>query len=188
MDFVKSLEKFFKSQAFFIIVVLIILFVAFNYYSNNKSKSVSGLNNLNVSQPGSVGPSTATIVPGQVNGYTEQTPDLNGSPITGITTTNNQGGSCTSKQISNPADLLPRDTNSEWAQLNPNGTGDLQNVSLLKAGQHYGVNTVGSSLRNANLQIRSEPPIQKSNVGPWLNSTIEPDCLRKSLELGPSTC
>ena len=33
------------------------------------------------------------------------------------------------------------------------GAGDLKNVSLLKAGHHIGINTVGQSLRNANLQL-----------------------------------
>jgi len=84
----------------------------------------------------------------------------------------------------NPADLLPKDTNSQWAQLNPAGKGDLANINLLKAGYHIGIDTVGQTLRNANLQIRSEPPTQKVNVGPWNLSTIEPDFMRPPLELG----
>jgi hypothetical protein len=84
----------------------------------------------------------------------------------------------------NPADLLPKDTNSQWAQLNPAGKGDLANINLLKAGYHIGIDTVGQTLRNANLQIRSEPPNPQINVGPWNLSTIEPDFLRPPLELG----
>ena len=84
----------------------------------------------------------------------------------------------------NPADLLPKDTNSQWAQLNPAGKGDLANINLLKAGYHIGIDTVGQTLRNANLQIRSEPPNPQVNVGPWNLSTIEPDFLRPPLELG----
>ena len=64
------------------------------------------------------------------------------------------------------------------------GGGDLQNVNLLKAGHHVGVNTVGQSLRNANLQVRSEPANPQNNVGPWMNSTMEPDTMRVPLELG----
>ena len=41
--------------------------------------------------------------------------------------------------------------------MNPMGAGDVANVSLLRAGYHIGINTVGQSLRNANLQLRSEP-------------------------------
>lgn len=88
------------------------------------------------------------------------------------------------KSITNPAELLPRDTNSQWAELNPAGKGDLANMNLLKAGYHIGIDTVGQTLRNANLQLRSEPANPRGNTGPWLQSTIEPDLLRPSLEIG----
>jgi hypothetical protein len=42
---------------------------------------------------------------------------------------------------------------------------------------------VGSSLRNANLQLRSEPIIPKTNTGPWNNTTIEADTYRRALEI-----
>lgn len=83
-----------------------------------------------------------------------------------------------------PADLLPVDQNNEWAKLNPTGAGDLNSVNLLKAGHHTGIDTVGSSLRNANLQVRSEPPNPTNQVSPWGNTTIEPDLMRVPLELG----
>jgi len=92
--------------------------------------------------------------------------------------------SCSQPNIQNPAELLPKDSNSQWAQLNPSGKGELANVNLLKAGYHIGIDTVGQSLRNANLQIRSEPPNPQLNVGPWNTSTIEPDFMRIPLELG----
>ena len=89
-----------------------------------------------------------------------------------------------SKKAQDPADLLPKDHNSEWAQLNPNGVGDLENISLLQAGHHIGINTVGSTLKNANLQVRSEPANPQLNVGPWMNTTIAPDTMRTTLEIG----
>ena len=92
--------------------------------------------------------------------------------------------SCSQPNIQNPAELLPNDSNSQWAQLNPSGKGELANVNLLKAGYHIGIDTVGQSLRNANLQIRSEPPNPQLSVGPWNQSTIEPDFMRIPLELG----
>jgi len=79
------------------------------------------------------------------------------------------------KKITNHVDLLPNDTNSEWAKLNPQGNGNLKNVNLLHAGAMVGINTVGTSLRNANLQIRAEPQNPKVDVGPWQNSTITRD-------------
>ena len=92
--------------------------------------------------------------------------------------------SCSNQQVVNPAELLPKDTNSEWAKLNPMGAGDLQNVNLLQAGYHVGINTVSSSLRNANLQLRSEPANPQVSVGPWNNTTISPDNNRRPLEIG----
>ena len=92
--------------------------------------------------------------------------------------------SCSQPNIQNPAELLPKDSNSQWAQLNPSGKGELANVNLLKAGYHIGIDTVGQSLRNANLQIRSEPPNPQLSVGPWNNSTISPDFMRPPLEIG----
>jgi len=92
--------------------------------------------------------------------------------------------SCAKQQVVDPAELLPRDANSEFSKLNPMGSGDLQNVSLLKAGWHIGINTVGQSLRNANLQVRSEPPNPQLNVGPWNQTSIAPDLQRRPLEIG----
>lgn len=104
---------------------------------------------------------------------------------TGITTSS-QGlpPSCSRQPVADPSELLPKDTNSQWAQLNPTGSGDLQNVNLLRAGYHMGIDTVGNSLRNANLQLRSEPANPQINVGPWNNTTISPDTMRVPLEIG----
>jgi hypothetical protein len=92
--------------------------------------------------------------------------------------------SCSKPNIQNPAELLPADANNNWAMLNPTGKGELANINLLKAGWTHGIDTVGQTLRNANLQIRSEPPNPQLSVGPWNQSTIEPDFMRVPLELG----
>jgi hypothetical protein len=89
------------------------------------------------------------------------------------------------KASSNPADLLPSDMNNSWANLNPVGNADLRNVNLLNPTQLTGINTQGSSLRNPNLQLRSEPPNPRMNTNcPWNISTIEGDQFRKTLEIG----
>lgn len=88
------------------------------------------------------------------------------------------------KKVADPSELLPKDENSAWAKLNPAGNGDLKNVNLLKAGYHTGIDTVGNSLRNANLQLRSEPANPQVSVGPWNNTTISPDLMRTPLQLG----
>lgn len=91
---------------------------------------------------------------------------------------------CAKQAMQDPASLLPKDENSEWARLNPSGNGTLDNVNLLKAGYHIGIDTIGNTLRNANLQVRSEPPNPQLNVGPWNNTTIAPDLMRVPLEIG----
>lgn len=91
---------------------------------------------------------------------------------------------CFPKDRLTAEDLLPRDAaNSKWASVNPAGQGDLQDQNFLTAGFQVGVNTVGSSLRNANQQLRSEPPIKKTQNWPIMNSTIEPDLMRRPLEI-----
>lgn len=86
--------------------------------------------------------------------------------------------------VNDPSQLLPKDVNSEWSQVNPRGSGQLQNINLLSAGALIGINTVGSTLRNPNLQLRSEPANPQNYNGPWLNSTIQPDLMRVPLEIG----
>ncbi len=81
-------------------------------------------------------------------------------------------------------DLLPQDKSSTWASVNPEGQGSLANQNFLQAGYHIGINTVGQTLRNANLQLRSEPPCPQAQVSPWLQSTIEPDVSRRPMEIG----
>ena len=89
------------------------------------------------------------------------------------------------KPAANPSDLLPSDMNNSWANLNPVGNADLKNINLLNPTQLTGINTQGSSLRNPNLQLRSEPPNPRMNTScPWNISTIEGDQFRKTLEIG----
>jgi hypothetical protein len=83
-----------------------------------------------------------------------------------------------------PEDLIPGTgaATSAWAQANPAGQGDLRDVNLMTAGYQLGVDTVGQSMRNANVGLRSEPPNPQYAVGPWQNSTIGPDLMRRPLE------
>jgi len=93
-----------------------------------------------------------------------------------------KGDDYKSTPVATPADLLPNDTNSEFASLNPVGNNAMPD--LLQAGSLIGVDTIGQTLKNANLQLRSDPIIEKTNVGPWSNSTYEPDTSRVPLEIG----
>ena len=83
-----------------------------------------------------------------------------------------------------PSELLPGDMNSIWAEQNPMGPGSLKGKNFLSAGALIGVNTVGQSLRNANLQVRSEPPNPQVSVSIFNQSTISPDISHRPLEIG----
>ena len=69
-------------------------------------------------------------------------------------------------------------------ETNPSGEGSLNGKNFLQSGYHIGINTVGQTLRNANQQLRSEPPNPQVKVSPWLQTTIEPDLGRKPMEIG----
>ena len=93
--------------------------------------------------------------------------------------------SCFPRSSLTAKDLLPNDaTDSKWANMNPSTGGSINDPNLLTAGWTIGVNSVSNSLRNANLQLRSEPPNPQQPVSPWMISTIGPDTNRKDLEIG----
>ena len=83
-----------------------------------------------------------------------------------------------------PSELLPNDMNSVWAEQNPMGPGSLKGKNFLSAGALIGVNTVGQSMRNANLQVRSEPPNPQVAVSIFNQTTISPDISHRPLEIG----
>lgn len=151
----KTFDNFFKTNGFVGGIILIVVFIAIAVILWNKFSSNSQYEPM------------ASLAPASLNTI---------NPIQDFQTINQ------SNQSSNQ--LLPKDKNSEWNNLNPSGTGELSNINLLKSGWQLGVDTVGQTLRNANLQLRSEPPNPQVSVGPWNNSTITPDFMRVPLEIG----
>lgn len=92
---------------------------------------------------------------------------------------------CFPKDQLTAEDLLPReDGYNTWQEVNPQAQGALTDQNFLESGYHYGINTVGQSLKNANLQLRSDPVIPQVATGPWLQSTYEPDTNRRFFEIG----
>jgi len=152
------------------------------YSNSNKSGNMqggmmpNGMNNQS-------NPLNSVVLPSSADALQN---DITPAPVMPGTQTSMPGlpTSCSKPNIQNPAELLPKDANSQWASLNPNGKGFLSNINLLNAGFNIGIDTIGSSLRNSNLQIRSEPPNPQLNVGPWNQSTITPDFMRPPLEIG----
>ena len=79
-------------------------------------------------------------------------------------------------------DLLPKSsvTQANFGEFAP--TDALRGANFLDPVKFIGVDTQGSSLKNANYDLRTSLPITKSSVSPWLNSSYEPDLLRRPLE------
>ena len=100
----------------------------------------------------------------------------------------NKATSCFPQDTLTAEDLLPAEDVNTIKQFSEESIGDgvLKGIELLGAGYHVGVNSVGQSLRNANKQLRSEPPNPQTDVSPWMNSTIAPDLQRRPLELTES--
>ena len=92
--------------------------------------------------------------------------------------------SCFPRSQLTPDDLLPTNECNVWSKSNPYGSGSLADRNFLQAGWATGVSTVGSVMKNANLQLRSEPANPQVSVSPWMQSTINPDLERKPLEVG----
>lgn len=176
LSFNKSTKK--ASFNVFLGLGLIIVFAVLFNYNKSKFGITDGFKHGLTSSEPSVykGSDTNNLSDNRIQGLAEPGTD-NYMPVSDSNT----------KPVMNrekeaaPSDLLPKGTN-EWSDLN-NVSEDLKSINLLSAGHHYGINTVGSSLRNPNLQIRSEPIIPKTNIGPWNNTTIDSDTTRRSLEI-----
>ena len=121
---------------------------------------------------GSASPSTVPTAEGFMNLTPSPMPFPGGAPPSDCYPTNQLKAQ----------ELLPRDPNSKWAAVNPMGSGDISGKNFLSAGALIGVNTVGQSLRNANHDLRSDPPNPQIVVSPWNQTNIAPDLLRRPLE------
>jgi hypothetical protein len=102
----------------------------------------------------------------------------------GFQTSSMSQGALQGSTTTSAADLLPYAADTQHDQLVPNGQGSIWDGANLNAGHHLGVDTVGSSLRNPNLQLRSEPPNPRVKVSPWNQSTIGVDLSHKHFEIG----
>ena len=168
---ISGFQKFFTKERIIIFVVLGVLLFFLMSYSGEKYHFADGMhsgNNTNHEIP-----MQHPLVPPNVGG------NVSSSAVQPVS----QGG-YTAQNVVNPTDLLPVDQNSQWASLNPVNQGNPITPDLLQAGYHIGLDTIGQSLKNPNLQLRSDPYIPKAPVGPWNQSTYEPDLMRVPLEVG----
>ena len=163
MSMFQSLQKTIRGHHLLALLAVVIVAYAIYRYSSEKasskagmteSSSLGGMENELAEDAGSVGPAVPTQAAPAHSGSKMATPS--------------------------PSELLPANADTPFNTVNPRPNVESQN--FLDAGRFAGVNTVGSSMRNANLQIRSEPANPQTKVGPWNNTTIEPDLMRQPLD------
>ena len=160
----KGLQKVFTKDRVMILGVFILLAMFLLYYSTGKTTVMDSMD-VGMSMDG---PSPSQNIANPIEAANPQTAS-HGYAV---------------QEVANPSELLPKDVNSQWASLNPSSQNSPQTPDLLQAGYHIGLDTVGQTMKNPNLQLRSDPIINKADVGPWNNSTVEPDLLRQPLEVG----
>ena len=175
MNFNKLLKKLETTHIVVIIAGLALVYALYTY-SQNKSTVMDGMSG---EAPSHVVADEHKVSPNDESAGSEG--EIGNGPVSNVLPQGPNG-----QQTMDPSELLPRDENSEWAALNPMGSGDLQNVNLLQSGHHIGINTVSSSLRNASMDIRGDIPNPQVQVGPWNQTTIEPDVNRRPLEISAS--
>ena len=175
-----------KKQAIYSILFLggIVLLAILSSYSRSKGAEAMSKNMMHSNRQNDMPENNSKMMNEKQNTASQQFTGVSSEENDQYATVQPSGGqpnlpsSCSSQQIADPKDLLPS-TNNDMSLPQP-----MHNSEFLNAGHHIGIDTVGQSLRNANLQLRSEPPNPQESVGPWLNSTIEPDLMRVPLELG----
>ena len=190
MTVLNKLSKGIKNEQIIGVITLLFIVYAFYKYSEGKNILVSPMTALN---PGSYtsNPSIENVSSQSITNSNTTYAPYNGNSNSQIATSADSASAInqlvSSKAVSNPADLLPNSSANDWSNLNPVSSSDLRNINLLNPTQLVGINTQGSSLRNSNLQIRSEPANPRTNTNcPWNISTIETDTFRRPLEIGAS--
>ena len=193
-----SLKKVFADyklgSVLLIVVLAYSLYVLFNYLNNNgRIGSESLVNDEDEDEddgdeaaPFSSAPDNVRPITASEQSDLFNSTDGGGSVSMGKYGANPPTGS--NNLNSAPEDLLPSDTNgsgaNEWAQLNPDGKGELTNINTLPAGYYIGLETAVQTNKNPNLQVRSEPANPRINVSVWNQSTITPDETRRQFEIG----
>ena len=166
-------SKFFTRDKVIIFVVLFVLLYALFAYSGSKRMYLDGMDDSSGKYANDLDKEPSVKITNAQN------------VVQSAGTTPVAAGSFLPSAGASPDDLLPKDANSNWSSLNPVANKDgIIMPDLLQAGYHIGLDTIGQTLRNANQQLRSDPVITKSDIGPWNQSTIEPDLGRTPLEIG----
>ena len=167
MKVVDKIMKVLKSnQALLFLLALVIAGFAVHHTGSLKNAIQSGFKNEDeeVSK-------TVSSPPAGVGS------DLRNNSIT--ETEVNDNNMMPSQSHENAADLLPKNMGENSSDFNAAAGNFLNNENLVSTFQ---VPSQSQTLRNANLQLRSEPANPQLEVCPWNQTTIQPDLYRKPLE------
>lgn len=157
------------------IVIFGLVLLVFSYYNKYKSSTFDFMTPATYNSV-SDEPNNSGSAKGRLENLLRENENLQGSEVPEGVQTETHGlpqQDHMEMETNKPSDLLPQNTLSEWSESHSDPSGILNNVNLLPAGAHLGIDTVGQTLRNANLQLRAEPPNPKMNTGPWNNTTID---------------
>jgi len=144
--FLSGLKAFFTKDKMLILCIFLVLMWALVRYSTDK---VTILDKMTT---------------GDSNGG--EAPTNNAQPAPEAATSSSPAGYDV-KDVANPADLLPADKNSEWAELNPNTPPVDFLADNTKLHGEISVN------KNPCYDIRPCPEVAKVETGPWNQSTID---------------
>ncbi len=150
-----NFRKLFSNKEFILGAVIVIIAIVLFSYDGSKRSFRDGLSSGDIAPYGG-NVEVQSAAPGALAPQETNADSMN-----------------TMAPVSDPQSLLPKDSNSAWAALNPSvdigATPD-----LLQSGQLYGVGT--NYKRNANIQVRADPVIiaKNDNISPWQISPIEP--------------
>lgn len=163
-----------------VLVGVVVVYSLFSTYSTGKSAVVDKAEELGGS--GSMAPLTGqgpfSVGTSSIGGNAVSVDDMQGrTPSSQQTYTQN---------VLSSSELLPKgEIGASWAAVNPVGSKDMDGQNFLQAGYHANINIIGISQNNRNptYDIRSETPNPQSKVGPFLQTTIDPDPFRANRAL-----
>lgn len=152
--------KFFTSQRVLILAIFLLLCFVLTAYASGKTTYQPAKEGFDEHHPKD-----------SKDGFKEHTKPEEGTedPTEGFHNMASSAGN-----VNSPGDLLPMNGNSELVGSFKSEEGVFPD-NLLEAGSHQGLSTVSSSMRNANLQLRADPAIQKKSGCWWGESTIHAD-------------
>lgn len=163
-----NLSKLLSNKEFILGAVIVIIAIVLFSYDGSKRSYMDGLTDGGI----------APYVPESNNNHVSHAQEVSEGSSMNLLASDKQH-----KGGNNNQSLLPKDSNDAFSVLNPS-TNLGAMPDLLQAGQHIGMSS--TILRNANLQLRCDPPITQQDVGPWMQTTIESDPGRVPLDLGNS--